>query len=472
MTRAAGTEALIEQAEQLEVEAAARSWNPYPEYQDSGVEWLGQVPVGWTIDRLKWTTAGSRNGIWGNEPDGENDIICVRVADFDRTGFSVRIEEPTMRAVLPNERRGRVLQRGDLLIEKSGGGDLQPVGVVVQFEHDESAVCSNFVARVLVPRQFDSRYLAYLHAHLYAGRVNTRSIKQTTGIQNLDATAYFDERVAWPPLPEQRTIAAFLDRKTRQIDELIEKKRRLIDLIQEKRTALISHAVTKGLNPDAPMKPSGIDWLGDVPADVLRLKFLSSFVTSGSRGWAEFYSDEGELFLRIGNVSRISIDLDLGDSQRVTPPDGAEGQRTMVHGGDVLVSVTAYIGSIGVVPERFERAYVNQHLALVRPRRDRIEPRYLAYALFSAVGQVQFRQLMYGGTKEGLGLDDVKNLQVIVPSLAEERAVVAHLDAMCEKLDEVSGAALHAIERLTEYRQAVISAAVTGKIDVREEAEA
>lgn len=155
MTRAAGTESLIEQAERLEVEAAARSWTPYPEYQESGIGWLGRVPVGWTIDRLKWTTAGSRNGIWGNEPDGENDIICVRVADFDRTGLSVRIEEPTMRAVLPNERRGRVLQRGDLLIEKSGGGDLQPVGVVVQFEHDESAVCSNFVARVLVPPQFD-----------------------------------------------------------------------------------------------------------------------------------------------------------------------------------------------------------------------------------------------------------------------------------------------------------------------------
>lgn len=210
----------------------------------SGVAWLGDVPTGWTVDRLKWTTDGLRNGTWGSEPDGENDITCVRVADFDRIGFSVRIEEPTTRAVLPNERRGRMLHRGDLLIEKSGGGNLQPVGVVVQFDHDESAVCSNFIARVLVPPRFDSRYLAYLHAHLYAGRVNTRSIKQTTGIQNLDATAYFDELIAWPPLSEQRAIAARLDAEFERLQRVIDTVESAIRQLQEYRQALISAAVT------------------------------------------------------------------------------------------------------------------------------------------------------------------------------------------------------------------------------------
>lgn len=451
MTRAAGTEALIEQAERLEVEAAARSWTPYPEYQESGIEWLGQVPVGWTIDRLKWTTAGSRNGIWGNEPDGENDIICVRVADFDRVGFSVRIEDPTMRAVLPNERRGRVLQRGDLLIEKSGGGDLQPVGVVVQFERDESAVCSNFVARILVPPQFDSRYLAYLHAHLYAGRVNTRSIKQTTGIQNLDATAYFDERVAWPPLSEQRAIAAFLDRKTRQIDELIEKKRRLIDLLQEKRTALISHAVTKGLDPDAPMKPSGIDWLGDVPEDweVKRLRYLCTIQTGDKDTVDALEVGSFPLFVRSQTVERI--DSYTFDCEAVlTAGDGVGVGKVFHH----------YCGKFDV----HQRVYVMHDF------RD-VLGRFLYYFL---------KEHFYNVALEGSAKSTVDSLRrhmftdfhVSLPPLDEQVAIVEALDSAAADMDAIVARTNAAISQLAEYRQALVSAAVTGKIDVREEAAA
>jgi len=224
-------------------------WKPYPEYRASGVGWLGDVPTHWTVDRLRWSVTCCQNGIWGDAPDGVNDIICVRVADFDRAAYRVNIEAPTVRAVALNDRRSRLLQRGDLLLEKSGGGELQPVGAVVHYDHDNEAVCSNFVARMRVSNTFDPRFLTYLHAHLYSGRVNTRSIKQTTGIQNLDAMAYLDERASCPPFVEQRAIAAFLDRETGRIDALIAKKQRQIELLQEKRAALISHAVTKGLDP-------------------------------------------------------------------------------------------------------------------------------------------------------------------------------------------------------------------------------
>lgn len=149
----------------------------------------------------------------------------------------------------------------------------------MHYDHDREAVCSNFVARMPVAAGFDVRFLVYFHAHLYSGRVNTRSIKQTTGIQKLDSDSYLNELGPYPPLDEQRAIAAFLDRETTRIDELIAKKQRLIELLAEKRTALISHAITKGLNPDAPMKDSGIDWLGEIPShwDVLRLKHLFHF---------------------------------------------------------------------------------------------------------------------------------------------------------------------------------------------------
>ena len=124
-------------------------WRPYPEYRDSSVDWLGEIPAHWTIVRLKRTITNCQNGIWGDAPEGEeNDIICVRVADFDRVKRCVADKDLTIRSVPPDKREGRLLRPGDLLLEKSGGGDKQPVGTVVLFDLDVPAVCSNFIARM------------------------------------------------------------------------------------------------------------------------------------------------------------------------------------------------------------------------------------------------------------------------------------------------------------------------------------
>jgi len=237
-------ELLQEKRAALISHAVTKGLDPNAPMKDSGVEWLGEIPAHWTTDRLKWTITDCRNGIWGAEPDGVHDIICVRVADFDRVQFKTLIDEPTMRAVTASQRRGRVLEQGNLLLEKSGGGDLQPVGAVMLYDHDAKAVCSNFVARMSVAPDWSSRFLVYLHAHLYAGRVNTRSIKQTTGIQNIDSMAYLNERVTYPTLTEQRAIAAFLNCETKQLDALVKKVQDSIDKLREYRTALISAAVT------------------------------------------------------------------------------------------------------------------------------------------------------------------------------------------------------------------------------------
>jgi type I restriction enzyme S subunit len=278
-------------------------------------------------------------------------------------------------------------------------------------------------------------------------------------------------RVQVPSPQEQQAIATFLDYEVDKINMLIEKKERLIELLQEKRAALISHAVTKGLDPTVRMRDSGVEWLGEIPVhwEVKRLKFVTSFVTSGSRGWAQYYSDEGAVFLRIGNLSRTSIALDLEDIQYVSPPDGTEGERTRVKQYDVLISITAYIGSVAVVSEDIGEAYVNQHIALTRPRKDVIDSKWLGYCLVSQVGQDQFRMLLYGGTKDGLGLDDVKNLFCLVPPIFDQHAIVSYLDAETAKIDALISRIQEGIEKLKEYSTALISAAVSGKIDVREE---
>ncbi len=182
----------------------------YPAYKDSGVEWLGEVPAHWEVRRLRNTAKSCQNGTWGADPNGDDDAICVRVADFDRLRFSVRLTEPTFRSIPRSEFAHKRLACGDLLLEKSGGGENQPVGAVVQFDHEVDAVCSNFVASMPVAEGHVSRYLAYLHASLYSIRVNTRHIKQSTGIQNLDADGYLGKlcKENWFFLAANRNIGA------------------------------------------------------------------------------------------------------------------------------------------------------------------------------------------------------------------------------------------------------------------------
>ena len=447
---------------------ATRKYEPYPHYRESGVEWLGNVPEHWKVDRLRWTVLRCKNGIWGNEPDGADDLVCVRVADFDRTKFRIIIDEPTVRAVTHSERRGRLLQKSDLLLEKSGGGELQPVGAVMLFEHDTDAVCSNFVAKMPVSVGFDSVFLTYLHAHLYARRVNTRSIKQTTGIQNLDSMAYLDERVTYPPIIEQQAIAVFLDRRTGAIDDLIAKKERVIELLREKHTALISHTVTKGLNPDAKMKDSRIDWLGEVPEhwEVLPLRrIVSRFVDYRGKTPEKVLS--GIPLITAKNIKNGLIDLDL--SKEFIRED--EYDSWMVRGlperGDVLVTTEAPLGeSAQIIDPNIALA---QRIILLKADRARITNDYLKYHFISRLGQAELWTKASGSTALGIKASRLKGTVACVPPIPEQKDITQHLDRETSKIHALIAKVTEAIGKLKEYRAALISAAVTGKIDVRKE---
>lgn len=211
----------------------------------SGVEWIGEIPSHWTVQRLASTVAFSRNGVWGTDPDGgSEDIRCIRVADFDRPHQRVRDETRTLRRVTASERAGRVIRPGDLLLEKSGGGEKSPVGFVVLYDRDEPAVCSNFVSRVELAPSMEPRFWTFVHGAMYRLRLTEKSLKQSTGIQNLDQAAYFNELVPMPPPHEQTSIADYLDRQSAQIDIALQTAWQAIDLARERRAALISAAVT------------------------------------------------------------------------------------------------------------------------------------------------------------------------------------------------------------------------------------
>ena len=213
-------------------------------FKPSGVEWFGDVPGHWEIRRLAELHLDVTSGTWGEEPTGTGDIACVRVADFDRHHLRAKTDNPTMRHVNNQEVARKRLAKGDLLLEKSGGGDLQPVGIVVLFDTDIPAVCTNFVARLRPAQICTSKYALAIHSTLYAMRVNTRSIKQTTGIQNLDLDTYFSEIIPLPPLPDQCAIIARIDQETARIDASIKLAQRQIDLTKEYRARLIADVVT------------------------------------------------------------------------------------------------------------------------------------------------------------------------------------------------------------------------------------
>ena len=248
----------------------------YDTYKDSGVEWLGDIPHDWKLISLKRTIVGCVNGLWGKDPNSTNDIIVLRVADFERNKLKINDKKLTVRSIPLKDRCWRLLKKGDLLIEKSGGGDKTLVGCVVLFDKDYDAITSNFVAKMTPKDKFDARFLCYLFSALYSSDVNYRSIKQTTGIQNLDSDAYLSEVAAFPLWRTQVAIANFLDQKTTQIDEAIAIKEKQIALLNEHKQIQVQQVVTRGLDPTVPMKNSGVAWIGKIPEhwQVKRLKFV------------------------------------------------------------------------------------------------------------------------------------------------------------------------------------------------------
>lgn len=216
-----------------------------------------RAPQGWRQTRLKVTTTSVRNGAWGAEPEAdETTVRCIRVADFDKIHGSVHDRNITTRSYPAAVVAESALHPGDLIIEKSGGGPTTPVGNVVRYDGAGGEMYSNFVARIEIASGVDSSYALRLHQSLYTSGVTTRSIKQTTGIQNLDATSYFDEPIFLPPLAEQQRIADHLAARRNDIDELSADLTRAIALAKERRAALITAAVTGQIDVTAKHRPA------------------------------------------------------------------------------------------------------------------------------------------------------------------------------------------------------------------------
>ena len=432
----------------------------YPQNKDSGIEWIGEIPSHWEVERLLSSVRGCTNGVWGNEPDGVTDLVCVRVADFNRTKFRVSFKNSTIRSIPMNKRNGRVLKRGDLLLEKSGGGKLQPVGVVVLFNHGIKAVCSNFIARISVDSCCNPVFLTYLHAYLYAIRVNTRSIKQTTGIQNLDSYSYLNERAAFPPLTEQISISKYLDTKTSQIDSLVEKLEQKIELLKEYRTALIIQCVTKGLDRNVEMKDSEIEWIGEIPRhwSISSLKYSLNLIMGQSPETGAL-NDEGKGIPFLQGCKEFGI-------RYPNPVQYISSPLKICNQGSILLSVRAPVGRLN---------YSDQNYCIGRGLCALCAIENISHIKFA---QFQMEILIYelervssGSTYTAVTVSDIKTLFYIVVPIDEQIQIAKHLDRKTSQIDSLIAKLDRKIELHKEYRQSLISNVVTGKVRVPELAE-
>jgi type I restriction enzyme, S subunit len=441
------------------------SFPKYPKYKDSGVEWLGEVPEHWGASRVRWlcqryaggTPDKTKTDYWenGTIPWLNSGAVNDRL-----------ITEPS--ALITDDAfansSAKWIPRGSLLMALAGQGKTK--GMVAQLGFP--ATCNQSMAALVPGSQVAARYLYYW---LDSNYQNIRNMAGGDLRDGLNLELIGDIACPLPALPEQAAIATFLDRETAKIDALIAEQQRLIELLQEKRQAVISHAVTKGLNPDAPMKDSGIEWLGQVPQHweefplgaLLRLKH--GFAFDGSR-----FSDTGEYILMTpGNFQ------ERGGFRPKEPEKYYEGHdfpsEFILASGQLLVAMTeqalGLLGSALFVPDQAVYLH-NQRVGLVQGLRDdRLDLTFLYHVFNSARYRAEVSTTASGSKVRHTSPGKMLAVRVCLPPLSEQRQLVVAIDKAFAEVDTLCAEAQSAIALLQERRSGLISAVVTGQIDVR-----
>lgn len=431
------------------------SFPAYPSYQDSGIEWVGDVPSHWLRQPL-FALVAERDE--SNEGMIENNLLSLSY------GRIVRKDIDNNDGLLPASFETYQIVEPDDIVWRLTDLQNDQRSLRTAIVRERGIITSAYLATQ--PCGIAPRYLSYL---LRAYDLTKVFYSMGGGLRQ--SMKFADVKwlpIMLPPANEQVAIAAFLDRETAKIDALIEEQRRLIALLKEKRQAVISHAVTKGLNPHAPMKDSGIEWLGEVPAhwEVAPLKRVLQTATSGPRGWSDLLGSEGGIFFQSQNIG-TDMNVILDGAARIAPPAGPDADRASLRIGDVVVCITGgRTGAVAFVDHLPDDAFINQHVCLVRPHPAYASGHFISFALFSEVGQKQLAVAMYG-LKQGLSLVDIRDLIMPIPPLIEQEQIAASLASRFSEFDALMAEASKAVALLSERRAALISAAVTGKIDVR-----
>jgi type I restriction enzyme S subunit len=353
-----------------------------------------------------------------------------------------------------------LFERGDVLF-----GKLRPYLAKVVFA-EFSGVCTTELLILKPGTKINGKFLFYqlLSSELIKA---INSLAYGARMPRVGENELNNVRASLPPLSEQQTIAAFLDRETAKIDQLIAKKERQIALLQEKRAATISHTVTRGLDASVPLKDSGMGWLGEIPAhwEVRRLKFAAQLESghTPSRTVPEYWENTTIPWVTLNDVGFLKDhDYIFEPKNYINELGIAHSSARLLPKDTVILSRDATVGRCGILgrPMATSQHFVNWIC------RDELIPTYLLL-VFRGPMQREFARLTMGATIGTIGMPDVNSFRIPLPSIDEQRHVVSHIYGETAKIDALVAKIRENIAKLCEYRTALISAAVTGKIDVR-----
>jgi type I restriction enzyme S subunit len=422
--------------------------SPYPAYKDSGVEWLGKMPEHWRVSRLKHVSSLEFSSVDKHSIEGETPVRLCNYSEVYNNDFVTPDMDFMEATATPDEIRQFALRKNDVLLTKDSE-TWDDIAVPALVQQDMSDVLCGYHLAVSRPRQ-DKALGAYLFRAIGARGINDQFMVAATGVTRFGVGKY-DLGVGLlpvPPIPEQRIIAAFLDRETAKIDALVAKKEKLIELLLEKRTALISHAVTKGLDPNVPMKESGVQRLGSIPEH-----------WEVKKVWMLFRMGRGRVISHEEILEHPGA-YPVYSSQ--TESDGVMGYiDTYDFSGKFLTWTTdgAQAGTVFSREGRFNCTNVCGTLQAVGDGTDR---RFFRYALDEATSWFVRHDI-----NPKLMNNVMAKIRVQVPPDPEQSRIADRLDRETAKTDVLVVKIREGIEKLKEYRAALISAAVTGKIDVR-----
>lgn len=440
---------------------------PYKHYQDSNILWIDKYPSHWTLTRVKYEAyVKARVGWHGLKSDDFTDEGPYLVTGSDFIGPKIKWQN-CYHCDLPRYEQDPYIQlkNGDLLITKDG--TIGKVALVDNLKTDDKATLNSgvFVVRPLADNFTTKFYFWLLQSSVFKTFVDFNKTGST--IVHLYQDTFVNFSYASPEIKEQTQIAAFLDHETAKIDTLIEKQQQLIELLKEKRQAVISHAVTKGLNPDAPMKDSGVEWLGEVPEHWVVSK-IKNFATIESGHTPSKTKEEYWINCTIPWVS-------LNDSQQLKVVDYIDetkyniSELGMANSSAHLLPEKAVVftrdASIGLSAITTKPMAVSQHLIAWICNEYCLIPEYLLLVFYAM--ESEFDRYTSGATLKTIGMDNVRSLTAAFPPICEQKEIINWAFENIQKIKTSIDGSEKVIALLKERRTALISAAVTGKIDVR-----
>ncbi|WP_338284583.1 restriction endonuclease subunit S [Limnobacter thiooxidans] len=430
------------------------------------------------MSKLKFFLVLNTGGVWGDEPDGNDDVIVFRSTEQTADGKWF-IKQPAMRKLSASEKFAATLKKGDLLVTKSSGSPLH-IGKTTLVDDKIAALkpCySNFMQRLRVDEQRAiPRYIWYQLNSEWSREQLSLLSNSTTGLANLNGGILGEMSVRLPLLIEQRQIATYLNRETAKIDKLIAKQQKLIKLLQEKRQAVISQAVTKGLDPTVKMKDSGVEWLGEVPDHwvVSKIKFVkagysNSFVDGpfGSNLKSEHFIDDGDAYVIESNFATTGK-INFNKLKTISDNHFQTISRSQAFSGSIVIAkIGARFGSASILPPLDKKAVVSGNSLKLDVDGKRTSNNWIEKQLKFLKWSGQIDLLVNGSAQPALSLGGMNQLSVLIPPISEQELILSHLEFFGGKIDALIKKCECSIELLKEHRQALITAAVTGKIDVR-----